>query len=74
MVEREEEIIEEWYFTKEIRKEIPLAKYLCEDRVLKYDDASCLQEVYVPSEEDTTDASPMEDTTQSQDNAEKVDL
>ena len=50
MLEEQEENIEEWYFNKQIRKEIPLEKYLCEDRVLKTHDSSCLREVYTPSD------------------------
>jgi hypothetical protein len=76
MLEEQEETIEEWYFDKTVRNQIPLAKYLCEDRVLKNQDASCLQEVYVPPKEDTTDAPPTEDETNTQTEAtmEKTDL
>lgn len=50
MVEEQEENIEEWYFNKQIRNKIPLEKYLCEDRVLKNRDSTCLREVYTPSD------------------------
>lgn len=53
MVEEQEENIEEWYFDKQIRNQIPLEKYLCEDRVLKNRDSSCLREVYTPSDSQT---------------------
>ena len=50
MLEEQEEDIEEWYFDKKKRNEISLEKYLCEDRVLKNRDSSCLREVYTPSD------------------------
>ena len=36
-----------------MRNKVPLEKFLCEDRVLKNHDASCLQEVYTPTKGDT---------------------
>lgn len=57
MLEEQEENIEEWYFNKKIRNEISLEKYLCEDRVLKNRDSSCLREIYDP-----TDANSKGDT------------
>ena len=42
MVENFEDVIEKWYFNKQ--EEIPLIKYLCEDRVLKSNDHQCLYE------------------------------
>jgi hypothetical protein len=53
MLEEQEENIEEWYFDKQIRNKISLEKYLCEDRVLKDRDSSCLREVYTPSDTNT---------------------
>jgi len=54
MLEEQEDNIEHWYFDKKARREISLEKYLCEDRVLKNRDSSCLREVYTPSNEETT--------------------
>ncbi|CAF2361940.1 unnamed protein product [Rotaria sp. Silwood2] len=67
MVEEQEENIEQWYFNKKIRNEILLEKYLCEDRVLKNRDSSCLREVYTPSNEEITH-------TQSKGDTRKIDL
>ncbi|CAF2511951.1 unnamed protein product [Rotaria sp. Silwood2] len=67
MVEEQEENIEQWYFNKKIRNEILLEKYLCEDRVLKNRDSSCLREVYTPSNEEITH-------TQSKGDTGKIDL
>ena len=53
MLEEQEENIEEWYFNKKLRNNISLEKYLCEERVLKNRDSSCLHEVYTPSKGDT---------------------
>ncbi|CAF4038297.1 unnamed protein product, partial [Rotaria magnacalcarata] len=62
MVEEQEENIEQWYFDKQVRNEIPLEKYLCEDRVLKNRDSSCLREVYTPTDQETTNAKSKGDT------------
>ncbi|CAF1333828.1 unnamed protein product [Adineta ricciae] len=51
MLEEQEESIEQWYFDKKTRNEATLEKYICEDRALKNHDASCLREVYIPSDE-----------------------
>ena len=61
MVEEQEENIEEWYFDKQIRNKIPLEKYLCEDRVLKNRDSSCLREVYTSSDSQTKGDTDNED-------------
>ena len=53
MVENQEETIENWYFNKQLRNNVQLEKYLCEDHVLKHHDSSCLKEVYEPSKGDT---------------------
>lgn len=53
MVEDQEETIENWYFNKQLRNNVPLEKHLCEDHVLKTHDSSCLQEVHQPSKGDT---------------------
>lgn len=55
MLEDQEENIEEWYFDKKLREETPLEKYLCEDRVLKSRDASCLRELYQPTDDDQSE-------------------
>lgn len=55
MLEDQEENIEEWYFDKKLREETPLEKYLCEDRVLKNRDASCLREIYQPTDDDQSE-------------------
>ncbi|CAF1253380.1 unnamed protein product [Adineta steineri] len=52
MLEEQEESIEQWYFDKKVRNEISLEKYICEDRVLKNRDSSCLREVYEPSNDE----------------------
>lgn len=62
MVEEQEENIEQWYFNKNVRNEVPLEKYLCEDRVLKNRDSSCLREVYTPSNEPVTKEKSKGDT------------
>ena len=62
MVEDQEDNIEQWYFDKKVQNEIPLEKYLCEDRVLKNRDSSCLQEVYTSSNDETTHTKTKGDT------------
>ena len=46
MVEKYEDVIENWYFHKQ--DELPLIKYLCEDQVLKGKNTKCLNEVLRP--------------------------
>lgn len=62
MLEEQEDNIEEWYFDKKTRKEVPLEKYLCEDRVLKDRDSSCLQEVYTSLDEENNNVKSKGDT------------
>jgi hypothetical protein len=62
MLEEQEDNIEEWYFDKKVRNEISLEKYLCEDRVLKNRDSSCLREVYTPSNEEILNTKSKGDT------------
>lgn len=62
MVEEQEENIEQWYFDKKARSEVPLEKYLCEERILKDRDSSCLREVYAPPNEETTNTQSKGDT------------
>lgn len=54
MIENFEDIIEKWYFNKQ--DEVPLIKYLCEDRVLKANDHQCLYET-LPAKGDSEDSS-----------------
>lgn len=53
MIENFEDIIEKWYFNKQ--DEVPLIKYLCEDRVLRANDHQCLYET-VPTKGDDEDS------------------
>lgn len=46
MIEQFEDVVEKWYFHKQ--DEVPLIKYLCEDRVLKSNDHQCLYETLSP--------------------------
>ena len=62
MLEDQEENIEEWYFDKKLREETPLEKYLCEDRVLKNRDSSCLREVYTATEDQPAEPKSKGDT------------
>lgn len=62
MLEEQEENIEQWYFNKQLRNATPLEKYICEDRVLKNHDASCLAEVYTPSVDAETNKRAKGDT------------
>lgn len=50
MVELYEEEIENWYTNE--RKNISLTNYLCERVILKNQDKSCLEEVFVPKPKD----------------------
>lgn len=52
MIENFEDIIEKWYFNKQ--EEVPLIKYLCEDRVLRANDHQCLYET-LPTKADDED-------------------
>lgn len=42
LLEQHEDVIETWYF--EQQENVPLIKYLCEDRALKGMDTKCLYE------------------------------
>lgn len=53
MIENFEDIIEKWYFNKQ--DEVPLIKYLCEDRVLRANDHQCLYET-IPTKTDKEDS------------------
>ena len=46
LLEKHEEDIEEWYFNRETQ--VPLIKFLCEDRVLNHADSSCLKDPAQP--------------------------
>lgn len=58
MVENFEDVIEKWYFNKQ--EEIPLIKYLCEDRVLRANDHQCLYET-LEAKSDESDSAEKED-------------
>lgn len=51
MVERHEADIERWYYEQQEKGE-PLIKFLCEDHVLKGNDARCLYEEFKPEPEE----------------------
>ena len=48
LIERFEDDIEEWYFQRQT--EVPLLKFLCQDRVLTDGDSSCLTD-HVPAQQ-----------------------
>lgn len=49
LLEEYEDEISSWYF--ELQGEVPLIKFLCEDRVLKGRNAECLDEKFIAKEE-----------------------